>query len=460
MTTPEHAVDEPAAERWSVLGAMLLSGIYLWAVVWLALAALVPTLLWGWQPLVITSGSMGPLVRPGDIVLAVGADHPVGAGTVITYEDPIRPGVLTTHRIVEVDPDGNYRTRGDANSALDSTPVPPDRVVGRGRLLVPMIGLPLLWASTAPWQFLLWAASTVLAGVVMTTFGLRDPDDATEPPPTLSTAGPGPWVAVPRGDRGARAPSIATGVVVACAVLGLVALDLPRGNAAFTSTTTVVDNEFAASSWFPRPAEAVARGSFTQQSSGTTAMTVPAGVAAGDLLVAFLGGSSPTVTPPSGWQLLRADALATPEVYTKLYWRIASPTDAGTTYTWASGTSVYSSGAVMLAYRGVDQSTPFDAHAGRPYNTSTSLIAPSVTTTVEEARLVAFHFHEAGGDSATTITPAPGMTEVFEGRSASRTIEIADEPLPSPGATGTRTATASAADDGIVVTVAIRPGPP
>jgi hypothetical protein len=67
---------------------------------------------------------------------------------------------------VSVEPDGSYRTRGDANAAPDSTPVPARDVVGRGRLLVPMVGLPLLWLSDSPLLFALWAAATVIALLV------------------------------------------------------------------------------------------------------------------------------------------------------------------------------------------------------------------------------------------------------------------------------------------------------
>ena len=42
-----------------------------------------------------------------------------------------------------MDPAGDYVTRGDANPHADSTAVPPDTISGVGRVLVPIIGIPL-----------------------------------------------------------------------------------------------------------------------------------------------------------------------------------------------------------------------------------------------------------------------------------------------------------------------------
>lgn len=170
------APEEPSTERWTALGGVLLSAMYLWIVLWLALAVVLPTVGLGWRPVMITSGSMTPLIRPGDVVLTGPVpEEPLGAGTVITYQDPARPDRVVTHRIVEVEADGAYRTRGDANAVPDSTPVPPSAVIGRGRLLVPLIGLPLLWFSGALALFAVWLAVTVAAAVVVAGRGGRAP---------------------------------------------------------------------------------------------------------------------------------------------------------------------------------------------------------------------------------------------------------------------------------------------
>lgn len=97
-------------------------------------------LLWGWQPLVVSSGSMAPAIRAGDIVIASPSDGlDLAPGTVITFESSLG---LVTHRIIAVNEQGRYVTAGDAARSADSSPVASDQVVGIGRILVPFAGYP------------------------------------------------------------------------------------------------------------------------------------------------------------------------------------------------------------------------------------------------------------------------------------------------------------------------------
>ena len=167
---PPHTTEEPTTERWSALGGVLLSALYLWVILWLLLAVLLPSVGLGWRPVVITSGSMAPLIRPGDVVLSATTEE-VEPGQVITYEDPAREDTLTTHRILSVNEDGTIRTQGDANPTPDSTLVPRDNVLGRGRLLVPLIGLPLVWLSSGAVLFGLWVVVTAISVAVVVGAG-------------------------------------------------------------------------------------------------------------------------------------------------------------------------------------------------------------------------------------------------------------------------------------------------
>jgi len=82
--------------------------------------------------------------------------------------------------------------------------------------------------------------------------------------------------------------------------------------------------------------------------------TVPAGVIAGDLLLAHYSYYAPiTATAPSGWTQLRSASLSGSAAET-VWYRVATGGDTpGTTYTWSFGGTAYQAGA-MLAYRGVD----------------------------------------------------------------------------------------------------------
>lgn len=163
--------DSPTPRDAGITLAELLSSFYLWLLLWLAVWVAVPALVIGWEPVLITSGSMGPTISSGDLVLLAEPpeDELLAPGTVITYRDPTVASGLTTHRIDGVREDGLYRTRGDANEAPDAAPVAPADVVGVGRLLVPLVGLPLQWLRGDLTTFLLFLGGTLATIVVATT---------------------------------------------------------------------------------------------------------------------------------------------------------------------------------------------------------------------------------------------------------------------------------------------------
>ena len=128
----------------------------------LALVAIAPAIGLGWTSAVLTSGSMSPLIRTGDVVVASPHDgRGLDPGTVVVFSDAAG---LVTHRIESTNPDGSYVTKGDANLQPDSTPLRPEQVVGVGKFIVPLIGLPLVWYWAGAWgKLAVWAAGMLLA---------------------------------------------------------------------------------------------------------------------------------------------------------------------------------------------------------------------------------------------------------------------------------------------------------
>jgi signal peptidase I len=114
---------------------------------------------------------MAPGIRRGDIVIASPLEpSAITSGTVVVFEDTQERGLIT-HRVIGVNADGSYRTKGDANMLADSTPLTSDRVVGKGQVLVPLMGLPVIWFLQGAWQWgLLWAVSLLLALWVATAY--------------------------------------------------------------------------------------------------------------------------------------------------------------------------------------------------------------------------------------------------------------------------------------------------
>ncbi|NNC81286.1 MAG: signal peptidase I, partial [Acidimicrobiales bacterium] len=138
-----------------VVGLVALAAVS--AVVGLSVWAVIAPPAFGWSPVAVMSGSMEPLIGTGDIVVVEPSDgEDLAPGTVIVFVGAPSGGQIT-HRVVEVSPDGDYVTRGDANGRIDSTPVSPDAVIGVGRMLVPGMGQPLVWVVNGQWVMLLIA---------------------------------------------------------------------------------------------------------------------------------------------------------------------------------------------------------------------------------------------------------------------------------------------------------------
>jgi signal peptidase I len=143
--------DATDTRRRSLTAAGFGADVYLFAVLSLAVWVVLPTLVLGWSPILVSSGSMSPAIEAGDLVLIdedVPTD-PIAPGAIITYHQPGRdPDRLVTHRVRDATDAGSYTTRGDANVVDDAQPVAHDEVVGYARLLVPLLGLPIHWART------------------------------------------------------------------------------------------------------------------------------------------------------------------------------------------------------------------------------------------------------------------------------------------------------------------------
>ena len=170
------------ARRWSLTTVGLAADVHLFLVLALVAWLLLPTVALGWSSVLVASGSMSPAIRAGDIVLIdrPPPDQPLGPGTIVTYRDGDgRHSRLVTHRVRQATEDGAYVTRGDANLTDDLHPVPKERVEGYGRLLIPMLGLPVHWARSG--------RHLELALFVLATFGALVVSTATAPQVAAAT---------------------------------------------------------------------------------------------------------------------------------------------------------------------------------------------------------------------------------------------------------------------------------
>lgn len=198
----------------------------------------------------------------------------------------------------------------------------------------------------------------------------------------------------------------------------------------------------------------------------TLAMAPPSGTQPGDLVLAQVTVATPsaTVTAPAsqGWTLY-ADTSNGSNVRDLVYYRFAKAGDPASS-TWTFSTSVKASGG-MVAYAGVDTTNPIDAGASS-LGSGTTLTAPSVTTTRNNAMVVALY----GIRTGTTVTPNDATLAGRErydsaptsgGSVSSRTTsEAADKVLAAAGATGSFVATpATSVTASVNRTIALRPAP-
>lgn len=117
------------------------------------------------------TGSMSPLIDPGDVIVVVPVPvAEVAPGMILTFQAPPPDGRVVTHRVVSVEPTATgavaVRTKGDANAEVDPwVAVLEGDTAWRLRRVVPELGsaIRFLRAPTVH-AALLWGLPAVLAG--------------------------------------------------------------------------------------------------------------------------------------------------------------------------------------------------------------------------------------------------------------------------------------------------------
>jgi hypothetical protein len=227
-------VTSPRPAAWrrtrTALVASTAARIVLGTLALLLLASVAPVAV-GWETSVVLSGSMAPGVSPGDVAVV----RPVPAaelavGDVLLVDDPDSPGRLRLHRLVAISDDG-LQLRGDANPTVDPQLVDPAAVHGVGVLLLPDLGLPVLWATEGR-ALPLAGTAAVLALLVALACAHRSPEDDDAPPSSR--------------------PGRALGVATALGLTALLAVlpGVTPAVASFSATTANDANSWTAARYF------------------------------------------------------------------------------------------------------------------------------------------------------------------------------------------------------------------
>jgi hypothetical protein len=192
--------------------------------------------------------------------------------------------------------------------------------------------------------------------------------------------------------------------------------------------------------------------------SATIVMTVPSGVAVGDLLLSSVNAAGTSViTAPVGWTQLVAGTGGS--YYGTFHYRVATAADVGgASYTWTLGSTRKATGSIA-SYVGVDTTAIGTAAANA--GTSTTATFNSVTTTAANS-MVVLGGSAFNGTQAVGITPPGTATTRNNFATSSGGSQIrsyaGDFVQAATGATGTRTATISPSSAWGTAVVALKPG--
>ena len=144
----------------------------------------------------------------------------------------------------------------------------------------------------------------------------------------------------------------------------------------------------------------------------TLAVSRPTTTNSGDVLIASVYAGLPgsaTITPPSGWALIRRDS-STPgyaSLTQALYYKVVTPSEPAA-YVWSVGSQVSAAGAI-LDFKGIDTTSPVDSHGGAFTGQSTSFVAPSVNHHREERHRARLLLDELDQDAPTTELDDRGL---------------------------------------------------
>ena len=124
----------------SLPAGWILTAIICVGIVWFATGVL-PV-----KPYLVPSGSMVPVINPGDIVLTVPVQPGlIKVGEIVEYRNT-QENINIVHRVIAIEGDPqnpSFIFKGDANDSPDANPVSPQQIMGRVIVIVPKIG----WVS-------------------------------------------------------------------------------------------------------------------------------------------------------------------------------------------------------------------------------------------------------------------------------------------------------------------------
>lgn len=154
-------MNKTAKKIWNIFTTILVVLVVLLAVL------LVGARLVGLQVFTVLSGSMEPTYHTGALIYVKKVDtQKIQVGTPITFM--MDEDTVATHRVVEVVPDEEdpsvirYRTKGDANDAVDGGLVHYKNVIGTPVFTIPYLGYVASYIQQPPGTYVAISAGAII----------------------------------------------------------------------------------------------------------------------------------------------------------------------------------------------------------------------------------------------------------------------------------------------------------
>ena len=200
----------------------------------------------------------------------------------------------------------------------------------------------------------------------------------------------------------------------------------------------------------------------TNANATTESVTVPSGVSAGNGLVLIATSAVNTAqTAPAGWSLAGTSSSAT--MYTSVWQRVATSTDAGSKITVVFGTGTVKGTLQLLAYSGTSAAGPIATATGRAGSTSTTTFSTPGAVVGSSGAWVASYW--AARSSTVTTWTAPNAQTVrgsANGTGGGHINSLATDfggVLPPGSSAGLTASTDVAASSEIAWTLVLAPSP-
>jgi signal peptidase len=191
-TAPAPPAPAAVAKTFQLLVQLVITAVMIIAVTAFLFLAVGPRI-FGYQTSTMLTGSMSPMINPGDVVVSVPTPaSDLRVGDVITYGIPVEDRRIETHRVIEIirSEDGTtaLRTKGDANNGADPwTAVLEKETVDVHAATIPYLGTAIR-SLREPFVLnaLMYGAPALLVIMVLTSIWCKAP----EPEPATDNAVP------------------------------------------------------------------------------------------------------------------------------------------------------------------------------------------------------------------------------------------------------------------------------